>query len=67
MNRTRFEPCDDSDGGSDEMAEEALNSGKKDENTLNREIIYDEQSPKEGINLLDERIIRIMLCLSFIN
>ena len=34
--RIRLKPCDDSDGGSDEMAKETLNSGKeKMKNTWN--------------------------------
>ena len=68
MNRIRFEPCDDSDGGSVEMAEEAWNSRKeKDENTLNRECDKMNNLRKEEIKPLEETRIRITLCLSSTN
>ena len=38
MNRIRCEPCDVSDGGSDEMADEAWNSEKKDGITWDQSI-----------------------------
>ena len=60
------EPCDDLDGGSDEMAEEILNSGKEKMKHLELEFIHQEQTPKEGINHLDEIRIRFIVCLSFI-
>ena len=36
-------------------------------NNRKREFIHQEQTPKEGINHLDETRIRIMSCLSFTN
>ena len=38
MERTRLRPCDDLDGGSAEMAEENLNSGKEKMKTLGTRI-----------------------------
>ena len=43
-------PCDDLDGGSDEMAEEIWNPEKKRWKHLDLELIHQEQTPKEGIN-----------------
>ena len=61
------EPADDFDGGSDEMAEEIWTPEKKRWKHLELEFIHREQTPKEGINHLDETRIRITLCLSFTN
>ena len=60
------EPCDDLDGGSDEMAEEIELRKRKDEKHLELEFIHQEQTPKEGITHLDEIRIRFIVCLSFI-
>ena len=66
--RIRLKPCSDLDGGSDEMAEENFELQKrKDENTSKREITHHEQTPKEGINHLEEIRIRFIVCLNFIN
>ena len=56
MKRIRLKPCSDLDGGSDEMAEETLNSRKrKYENTSNREWDMMNKLQKEGlINLMKE-------------
>ena len=43
-----------------------LNSGKEKMKTLELEFIHQEQTPKEGINHLDEIRIRFIVCLSFI-
>ena len=48
------------------MAEENLNSGKEKMKTLELEFIHEEQTPKDGINHLDEIRIRFIVCLSFI-
>ena len=48
------------------MTEENLNSGKKRWKHLELEFIHQEQTPKEGINHLDELRIRFIVCLSFI-
>ena len=66
MNRIRFEPCDDLDGGSDEMAEEIELRKRKDGEHLELEFIHHEQTPKEGINHLGEIRIRFIVCLSFV-
>ena len=64
--RIKFKPCDDLDGGSDEMAEEIWTSEKKRWKHLELEFIPHEQTPKEGITRLDEIRIRFIVCLSFI-
>ena len=66
VEKNKIKPCDDLDGGSDEMAEENLNSGKEKMKTLGLEFIHQEQTPKEVINHLDEIRIRFIVCLSFI-
>ena len=38
VEKNKIKPCDDSDGGSDEMAEENLNSGKEKMKTLGTRI-----------------------------
>ena len=43
-----------------------LNSGKEKMKTLELEFIHQEQTPKEGINQLEEIRIRFIVCLSFI-
>ena len=65
--KNKIKACDDLDEGSDEMAEENLNSGKEKMKHLELEFIQEEQTLKERINHLDETRIRIMLCVSFTN
>ena len=48
------------------MAEENELRKRKDEKYLELEFIQQEQTPKEGINHLDEIRIRFIVCLSFI-
>ena len=48
------------------MAEEIWTQEKKDGEHLELEFIHQEQTPKEGINHLDEIRIRFIVCLSFI-
>ena len=62
----RLKPCDDLDGGSDEMAEEIWTPEKKRWKHLELEFIHHEQTPKKGITHLDEIRIRFIVCLSFI-
>ena len=64
--RIRLKPCGDLDGGSDEMTEEIWTLEKKIWKHLELEFIHQEQTPKEGINHLDEIRIRFIVCLSFI-
>ena len=66
MKRIRLKPCGDLDGGSDKMAEEIWTTEKKRWKHLELEFIHQEQTPKEGINQLDEIRIRFIVCLSFI-
>ena len=47
MKRIRLKPCDDLDGGSNEMAKEILNSGKEKMKTLGT-IIYSSRTNYEG-------------------
>ena len=60
------EPCDDSDGGSDEMTEENELREKKRWKDSELEFIPQEQTPKEGITHLGEIRVRFIVCLSFI-
>ena len=64
--RDNIKPCNDLDGGSDEMAEEIWTPEKKRWKHLELEFIHQEQTPKEGITHLDEIRIRFIVCLSFI-
>ena len=48
------------------MAEE-IELQKRKVKALELEFIHQEQTPKEGINHLDEIRIRFIVCLSFIN
>ena len=60
--RIRLKPCDDLDGGSDEMAEEVELRKRKDGKHLELEFIPEEQTPKERITHLDEIRIRFIVC-----
>ena len=64
--KNKITPCDDLDGGSDEIAEEKFTTDKKRRKDLELEFIPQEQTPKEGITHLDEIRIRFIVCLSFI-
>ena len=64
--RDKIKPCNDLDGGSDEMVEEIWTPEKKRWKHLDLEFIHQEQTPKEGITHLDEIRIRFIVCLSFI-
>ena len=64
--RIRFKPYGDLEGGFDDMAEEIWTPEKKRWKHLELEFIHQEQTPKEGINHLDEIRIRFIVCLSFI-
>ena len=59
-------PCDDLDGGSDEMAEEIWTPENKWWKYLELEFIHQKQTPKEGITHFEEIRIRSIVCLSFI-
>ena len=65
--KNKIKACGDLDGGSDEMSEEIWTPEKKRWKHLDLEFINHEQTPKEGIDHLDETRIRIMLCVSFTN
>ena len=60
------ERCDDLDGGSDEMAEENLNSGKEKMKTLGTRIYSSRTNSEERDYSLGEIRIRFIVCLSFI-
>ena len=45
--RDKIKPCNDLDGGSDEMAEEIWTPGKKRGKHLELEFIHQEQTPKK--------------------
>ena len=65
MKRIRLKPCDDLDGGSDEMTEEIELRKRKDETLGTR--IYSTGINSEGCdNHLDGIRIRFIVCLSFI-
>ena len=65
--KNNIKACGALDGGSDEMAEEDLNSGKEKMKTLGTRI-YSSRTNSEEKEFLgdDEIIIRITLCLSSI-
>ena len=54
MKRIRIRPCDDFDGGTDEIAGKTWTPEKKGWKYLGLEFIQREQTPKEGINQLEE-------------
>ena len=64
--KNKIKLCDDLDGGLDDMAEEIWTLEKKRWKHLELEFTHQEQTPKEGINRLDEIRIRFIVCLSFL-
>ena len=61
--KNKIKLCDDLDGGLDDMAEEIWTPENKRWKHLELEFIHQEQTPKKGINHLDEIRIRFIVCL----